>query len=73
MMHHELKHCIDGGGKFKLKWQWGLPPATQPQEYKWFRWAHFHNMEDLNEYLERYVKVWFPEEKYEIEEINERR
>lgn len=63
----ELKHTPNG--KFKLKWQWGMPPASHPQEPKWFRWLHFDTLADANEYLEKYVKVHFPEERYEIEEL----
>lgn len=67
MMIDELKHTA--GGKFKVKWQWGMPPASQPQEPKWFRWLYFETMEDANDFVERYVKTWFPEERYEIEEV----
>lgn len=69
MMHHELKHRLDNGGRFKLQWHWGLAKKhnpTDPDRWYYFYYATFDTREDALEHYERMVKPFWENVKHEI-------
>ena len=69
MLHKDLKHKLDNTGRFKLLWGW-WPSRQNKNFYYYHYWATFDNMTDAQELYELRVKIYWPNDKWEIVDLD---
>jgi hypothetical protein len=64
----KLKHRIDGGGRYKLSWNW-VEKKGEPGQYHYNYWATFDSVDDAQAHYDNYVKGGWPNVKWEIADL----